>query len=672
MASWEQAGAQFLRDAGMAMTTLSDKISEELPISSTCARYIGWPGWIFSIDMSEMSGFQVFAIGVLGSFGMVFFFTLLSRLFHSVPELQTIPPPTARYDPDVDTQADQFLNADVEPQLIPRGTPGAIQALNPGNGQTIGFIQGTKEDDVDGIVQRAHKAQEGWCNSSFYRRRLVLQCMRNYIIQEQKVLCQISCRDTGKTMVEATLGEILPTLEKLRWLISKEGEAALQSERRTVGPMAIHKVARMEYVPLGVIVAVAPWNYPLHNIVNPVSAALFAGNAVIVKPSEHTAYSGAHFIRVLRRVLNVCGENADLIQCVNGGPAVSEKLVSHPGVDKVFFTGSTAVGKKVAVATARQLTPTVLELGGKDALVVCEDAKIDHAVTICMRAVFQNAGQNCIGIERVYVHRSIKPEFIKRVVAKANAIRLGKDMGAMTLGQDAIDGIQALVDDAVANGAVILTGGKKGHAHVDGNTTTNNGGDTDGTSQKTGTKGWYYQPTVLDDVQDDMRIAREEVFGPVMSILTWDNEGSLINSVNKCPFGLGCNVFTEDAAKGERIMSQLRTGMGNINDFASTYLCQSMPFGGTKQSGSDRFAGIEGLRGCCLMRSTTRDRVKAIKTSVPKTLQYPVHDNALEFAAEINDLVYGPSWLSKMDNVRNLLGMLVFKRWRPRTVGSGY
>lgn len=672
MASWEQAGAQFLRDAGTAMTSLGDKISEGLPISSTCARYIGWTGWSFSIgDMSEMSGLQVFGIGALGSFGMVLMLTLISRMFNSVPELHTVPPPAARYDPDVDTQADQFLDSDVEPQLVPRETAGAIQALNPGNGQTLGFIQGTKEDDVDDIVQRAHKAQESWANSSFRRRRQVLKCIRNYILQEQKVLCQVSCRDTGKTMVEASLGEILPTLEKLRWLISKEGEAALQSERRTVGPMAIHKVARMEYVPLGVIVAVAPWNYPLHNIVNPVSAALFAGNAVIVKPSEHTAYSGAHFVRVLRRVLNVCGESADLIQCVNGGPAVSEKLVSHPGVDKVFFTGSTAVGKNVAVATARQLTPTVLELGGKDALVVCDDANIDHAVTICMRAVFQNAGQNCIGIERVYVHRSVKPEFIKRVVAKASAIRLGKDMGAMTLGQDAIDGIQSLVDDAVANGAVILTGGKKGHAHVDRN--SNNGGGDTGTSSKTNaTKGWYYQPTVLDAVQDDMRIAREEVFGPVMSILTWDNEDSMINSVNKCPFGLGCNVFTEDAAKGERIMSQLRTGMGNINDFASTYLCQSMPFGGTKQSGSDRFAGIEGLRGCCLMRSTTRDRVKAIKTSVPKTLQYPVHDNALEFAAEINDLVYGPSWLSKMDNVRNVLGMLVFKRWRPRTVGSGY
>ena len=303
----------------------------------------------------------------------------------------------------------------------------------------------------------------------------------------------------------------------------------------------------------------------------------------------------------------------------------------------------------VAEAAAKKLLPAVLELGGKDPFIICDDADIRHAVSICLRGVFQNAGQNCIGVERVFVHAKVMQQFTDSVLSDVKKIRLGIDMGAMTMGERATRDIQLLVDDAVEHGAVLLAGGKA--ASVNG-------------------KGTYYEPTVLCGVTPDMRIAREEVFGPVMSIFEWDDDTVLCGTVNKCPFGLGSSVFSADRRRADRILSALRVGMGNVNDFGTNYLCQSMPFGGTKESGSDRFAGVEGLRGCCIPKSVTRDRLSAVKTTLPKAFRYPTGANAFEFAAEINDLMYSRGILSKVDNLRNLAVMSLFPSWKPRSIGT--
>lgn len=572
---------------------------------------------------------------------------VFNQIYYSVPYLQPVPQPSAVYDPDTDVQADDFCDEDVAPQLSSSPTY-CIKAVNPATEELLGYVKAHTASDIPVVIEKARAAQKVWSRSTFKQRRLVLQTLANYVLYEQKSLCQISMRDTGKTMVEASLGEIIPTLEKLRWL-NAEGEAALKPSHRTVGPMTMHKAALVCYQPLGVIVAIAPWNYPFHNLMNPVSAALFSGNAVVVKASEHAVWSSVHFARVVRRALAVCGVDPDLMQCVVGGSEVGQSLVEAQ-VDKIFFTGSTAVGRKVAVTAAQRLTPTCLELGGKDAFVICDDANVTHAMTIGLRGVFQNAGQNCIGVERVFVHRDIKQKVTQLAVEQVGKIRLGVDMGAMTMGEQAVDNIQALVDDALDKGAKLLIGGKRGNVND---------------------KGWYYEPTVLTGLTKKMKIANEEVFGPVMCIYEWKDDEDLIAQVNDCDFGLGCSVFTADKNRAEVLMTRLRVGMCNVNDFATSYLCQSMPFGGTKQSGSDRFAGIEGLRGCCIPMSTTRDRFPGIKTDVPKALQYPVSANAAELTAEINDLMYGKGILGRIDNIRNIVGMLIFQSWRPRCVGSG-
>lgn len=584
-------------------------------------------------------------------FSCALFVILMPRIFNyvynSVPHLDAVPEPSITFDPNLDIQSEKFADEDVRAQLVPASTH-SIHAQNPATGDSLGHVRAHTPDDVPALVAKARKAQESWSKSTFHQRRQLMRTLSNYILYNQRDICEITERDTGKTTVEASLGEILPTLEKLRWLVA-EGESVLRPSQRTVGPVTMHKQAYVEYHPLGVVVAIAPWNYSLHNIFNPVSAALFAGCAVVVKPSEHTVWSGVHCVRIIRRALAICGADCDLVQCAVGGADVAQRLVKAD-VDKVFFTGSTGVGRKVAAAAAETLIPTCLELGGKDAFIVSDDADVKHAVTICMRGVYQNAGQNCIGVERVFLHKDIKERFTNMVVERVKQMRLGVDMGAITMGKPAIEKIQNLVDDATKSGAHLLTGGKQGNVEE---------------------KGWYYEPTVLTDVTQQMKIAHEEVFGPVMSIFEWKDDKDLIESVNDCKFGLGCSIFTGNKKRAANISKHIRVGMCNINDYATSYLCQSMPFGGTKQSGSDRFAGIEGLRGCCIGVSTTRDKYPGVRTNVPKALQYPVGANAPELTAEINDLMYGSGLFSKLDNLRQIVGMLLFPSWRPRAVGSG-
>lgn len=635
----ERHAAQLMRAVASGLNRTAT-VLDSSPLGGVCRSALD-QSVVRSGKMSE--GMWLAFLGI--SVTLVLVLLMISQYFSDgVPHLNTVPAPASAFDPASDPHYEVFEDDDVRPQLVGPDVVPSIRATNPATGELLGYVAAHTVSDVTELVDKAQTAQKAWSTSKFSRRRRVLQVLLNYILYEQKNLCEISRLDSGKTLLEACMGEIIPTLEKLRWLIS-EGEEALKPSRRTVGPMTCHKFAQVEYSPIGVIAAIAPWNYPVHNILNPVSAALFSGCSVIVKPSEYTAWSGVHVIRIVRRALTVCGEDPELVQCLVGEADVASTLVKADGVDKVFFTGSTAVGRKVAVAAAERLRPTCLELGGKDACIIVDDANLGHAVTLCLRGVFQNAGQNCIGIERVFVHRKVKEEFLERVVHGARSIRPGVDMGAMTMGSRALQHLESLLEDAVTRGAKIVAGGKR--TSVDG-------------------KGWYFEATVLVDVTEDMKITKEETFGPILCVFNWSDDEKLIESVNRSSFGLGSSVFSESRERGDEILRQLKVGMCNINDFATNYLCQSMPFGGTKESGSDRFAGIEGLRGCCTMKSTTRDRFLAVKTSVPRVFQYPVGGNAMEFACEINNLIYGNGLICRVRNIGHIVSMLMFPSWRPQ------
>jgi len=289
---------------------------------------------------------------------------------------------------------------------------------------------------------------------------------------------------------------------------------------------------------------------------------------------------------------------------------------------------------------AETLTPVCLELGGKDAAVICDDCDFEQVVQIAMRGTFQNCGQNCIGLERLVVHAGIYDKFVARVEKEVNLLTQGPpmdgdfDCGAMTMGVQEIARIKVLVDKAVEQGARLLAGGSRNEELMDGS---------------------FMRPTLLVDVTKEMDIARNEVFGPVMTVMKAADDADAVAIVNSTRYGLGSSVFSLDYGRAGKIARALRTGMTNLNDFGINYLCQALPFGGVMDSGFDRFAGVEGLRGCCNMRAVTSDKVTGVRTSIPPPLQYPIKKSGFTFVSGLIDMFYAPGIWTKLGGIKKLI-----------------
>lgn len=438
----------------------------------------------------------------------------------------------------------------------------------------------------------------------------------------------------------------MTTCEKLWWLI-KEGEAVLRPERRSAGRMMFYKSARVEYHPVGVVGAIVPWNYPVHNVLNPVTAALFAGNGIVVKVSEHAAWSSRFMTKLIDAALAAVGAPPDLVRIVAGYGDAGAALVSG-GVDHCIFVGSTTVGRAVARGAADTLTPLTLELGGKDAFIVTDDADLDAAVATGLRGAFQSCGQNCAGAERFIVHEKIARDFADRAAAVARSLRQGNPLGPSTVDAGAMcmpgaaAKVEALVADAVARGAELMAGG----ACVDPD----------------GSGGQFIAPSVLFNVPRDAPLWRDEVFGPVLAITVARDDDDAVAAANDCAFGLGSAVFAKSQSRAREIGQRLAAGATSLNDFATTYMCQSLPFGGVKESGYGRFAGVEGLRGLCVPKAVCEDALPAlIRTSIPPVLRYPIAPGGFTFVTGIIKLFYAPTWGGVVAGVRDILKGLVAK-----------
>ena len=506
-----------------------------------------------------------------------------------------------------------------------------IPCYDPGNGELLGYAPAMTPAQVQQAVDKCKAASILWRSSTFAERRRLLKIILKYILENQEEICMISAADSGKPLVDAAFGEIIVTCEKIWWLLN-EGEKWLRPESRSAGKMMFYKKARVEWHPVGVVGAIVAWNYPFHNIFNPLTAAIFAGNGCVIKPSEHSSWSAKRFAAIIDAALEVSGAPAGLVQVVTGYADAGQALVES-GLGKLIFVGSTQVGRKVMETAASTLTPVVLELGGKDAFIVCEDANIDTVLPTALRGAFQSCGQNCAGAERFFVHKSIFDEFCNRAAAVASRIHQGHalgpkhvDCGAMCM-PGLAEKVHELVLDAVKKGAKLLAGGKLPLK-------ANSGG------------GQFYPPTVLAGIAPGMKIWEEEVFGPVFCVTAFSTDEEAIELANNCPFGLGSSVYSSNRSRARTIASKLEAGMSSINDFSATYMCQSLPFGGVKDSGFDRFAGIEGLRGLCVPKSVVEDRWP-FSTSIPPLLQYPVSEKAFEFVSSLVWMFYAPSLAGK-------------------------
>ena len=500
--------------------------------------------------------------------------------------------------------------------------PLTIACHDPATLEPLGEVPALSRAEVSDRVRRAQTAQRAWGQTSFAERRRVLRLLLDYIIEHQAEICRLCSRDSGKTLADAAMGEIFPVCEKLRYLID-HGEADLRPEERPSG-LLMHKAARVVYQPLGVVGVICPWNFPFHNILCPTVPALFAGNAVIAKVSEWTAWSAAEFQAMFDAVLDRAGYPRDLVQIITGGGETGSALVTS-GVEKIFFTGSPENGRRVMAAASETLTPVVLELGGKDPMIVCDDADLAQAVGAAMLGVFTACGQMCVAAERLYVFSGIYDRFVAAVVERARALRQGPpaadrggdfDVGALTMPRQ-LTIIQRQVDDAVSKGARLLCGGRR----------------------NPGFPGQFYEPTVLADCDHSMAVVREETFGPVMTILRVDSEAEAIRLANDTSYGLGSSVFTKDRRRAERIAAGISAGMTVVNDYGIAYMMQSAPFGGVRISGFGRINGREGLRACCNTKTVVTDK---LPIHLPMSL-YPIRQATFPLLQSAVGLIYGSS-----------------------------
>jgi acyl-CoA reductase-like NAD-dependent aldehyde dehydrogenase len=456
--------------------------------------------------------------------------------------------------------------------------PATLESFNPSTGARIGAVETTAPEDVATVVEQVAKVQPFWSGLTLGDRARYMERAAQVVIDEGDGIRDLIVTEQGKPRNEAFSMEVLPTIDALHW-IAREGQRLLADEKVPM-PQLFLKTKRtaFTYEPLGVIGVISPWNYPWSIPFGEVALALMAGNGVVLKPASLTPLIGERIVHVFERA----GVPEGLIRVVHG-PGTGSALVDS-GVAKVFFTGSVEVGRGVGERCARQLKGSVLELGGKDPMIVLPDANLDHAVAGALWGGFANAGQTCSGIERVYVMREVSDRFIAGVVAGARGLRVGDPMSWDTeigpmISTEQFELVRELVDDAVASGATLECGGPAAAAPA-------------------GLQGDFYPPTVLTGVTHEMRIMREEIFGPVLPIVVVDSEDEAVRMANDSVFGLGASVWTRDRIKGERIARELQSGMVWINDHMFSHGACQCSWGGVKESGLGRTHSKFGLYEC--------------------------------------------------------------------------
>lgn len=529
--------------------------------------------------------------------------------------------------------------------------PGMIQSYCPATGQHLGSFKSMNEGDIDRVVASAEKAQLEWARTSFRQRIQVLMTLKQFVLANQDGLARVACRDSGKTMLDASMGEILVTLEKLQWII-EHGEKTLQPSKRA-GPtnffMKWYKGAEVRYEPLGVVGAIVSWNYPFHNLLGPIIASIFTGNAIVVKCSEQVVWSSKFFTLVVQECLKVCGHDPNLVQLCYCLPPSSHEdtanyFTSHPGLKHITFIGSKPVAHHVLKAASESLTPVVVELGGKDAFIVLDSVKdLDALSSIIMRGTFQSAGQNCIGIERVIVSAKNYDKLVSILNERVGQLRLGSDidnleevdMGAM-ISDNRFEQLEYMIADAVSKGAKLLHGGSRfNHPNYP--------------------QGHFFLPTLLVDVTEEMEVAQNEVFGPILTVIKANNTEDCIRLANSAPFGLGGSIFGSNYQECNMVANSLLTGNVAINDFATFYVCQ-LPFGGLNGSGYGKFGGEEGLLGLCNAKSICYDKLPFVSTQIPKPLDYPIKSTskAWEFVRALNTGAYTSSLWERIKSIFSL------------------
>jgi acyl-CoA reductase-like NAD-dependent aldehyde dehydrogenase len=448
-----------------------------------------------------------------------------------------------------------------------------IVSRDPSTGEVIGHAALMNADDVVASVQYARAAQPAWAALSYRERARYVLRARELVLAQTDEIANLISRETGKPAVEAVSMEIVPTLDLMNYF-ARNAESLLKRQKIDLGQYGL--LGRSSYIfykPLGVVGIISPWNFPWSTPLDEVVMALMAGNSVVLKPSELTSLTGLKIGEIFKAAQLPEG----VLEIVTGDGSTGAALV-QARVDKIMFTGSVATGKRVAESAAKQLIPIVLELGGKDPMIVLEDAKLQNAARAAVWGAFCNSGQACASVERCYVHESIAPQFIDLVVKETRALHQGRpaeegiDVGAMT-NERQLKIVEAHLSDAVDKGARVQTGGNR----------------------VKDSKGWFHEPTVVTNVNHSMDLMTEETFGPVLPIMTFKTDDEAVKLANESIYGLTASVFTSDIGRGRALAERVDAGTVMINEVVYTHAVAQTPWGGVKQSGYGRTHGRLGL-----------------------------------------------------------------------------
>jgi len=448
-----------------------------------------------------------------------------------------------------------------------------LPSINPATGETLGYFEKTSPTALPQIVARARAAQAAWGRVPIGERCARLRDLRDRIMAQRDALADAVVAESGKPRVEALFADIFVAVDTAAYFAKNAARLLLPERVPHHSTAAKGKSGKLTYEPLGVIGIISSWNYPLAIPMSQIIPAVAAGNSVICKTSDFTPHCGA----LIEKLFADAGFPKDLVTVVQGGGEVGQALIDADP-DKILFTGSVATGRRVAETCAKRLIPTVLELGGKDAMLVLADADLDVAASAAVWGSYTNCGQVCLSVERLFVEQSVSDEFAARCVAKTKKLRLGTgsdpatDVGPMIRPQH-VQRMVDLIEDAVSRGAGVLCGG---HPRVDLGAN-------------------FFEPSVITNVDSSMKLFQEETFGPILAIQPVRGTEEAITRANDSPFALSASVWTRDSARGEAVAKRLRAGAVMVNDAISYFAIVEAPHGGCGASGWGRTHGKAGL-----------------------------------------------------------------------------